>query len=81
MTFPADLTGRHRDAMRDVVAIVEAVQHGRADDVRTLAGACDAVETLSAFAHLVISRSSATELLALRRLVDAMTAEEGRDRG
>ncbi len=78
MTFPADLTGEHRDAMRDVVAIVEAVQHGRADDVRAIAGVCDPVQTLRAFAHLVISRSSATELLALRRLVDAMTAEEGR---
>lgn len=79
MTFPADLTGEHRDAMRDVVAIVEAARRNDRAAVNALAPYVNAAEVLNAFAHLVIKIADASQLAALRRLVDTITAEEARD--
>ncbi|MGW6121475.1 hypothetical protein ACWFRF_20705 [Nocardia sp. NPDC055165] len=80
MTFPADLTGEHRDAMRDVVAIVEAVHRGDPVAFAAIAPHVYVPEVLNAFAYLVIKLADESQLIGLRRLADAMTAEEV-DRG
>lgn len=74
--FPADLTGAHRDAMRDVVAIVEAARRGDKASIEAIVPHIWVSEVLGAFAHLVIKLADEAQLDGLRRLVDATTAEE-----
>ncbi|WP_342800995.1 hypothetical protein [Nocardia sp. No.11] len=75
--FSAALPREARDAMRDVVAIVEAAHRNDRVAIAALATYINVTEVLNAFAHLVIKVADASQLEGLRRLVDAMTAEEG----
>lgn len=76
MTFPADLTGRHRDAIRDVAAIVEAAHRNDRAAIQAIAPHIEVIEVLGAFAALVIQLATPAQLAGIRHLVNTMTAEE-----